>query len=200
MQLTIRFLLLLSLFAVSVASCTPQAPAPTPDMSAALTQAWGTAMANLQPTATPVPTETLVPSPTTVRTPPALPGTFVASQLNPKDTPHTYIQDSCQYLHDKWSSNNSKPGTVAMVVMFHGIIKGEVEKDNQISQAEFKKVMNDLHDMGFRHHYPAAGRLPVYQCQNPRALCFAGGGRPPYRSKFQRSFSHLLGAMGLAGR
>jgi hypothetical protein len=158
MQKTIHFpspsrracLLLLGLSVVILASCTPQAAAPTPDMSAALTQAWGTALANLQPTATLVPTETPVPSPTAVRTPPALPAAFIASQLNPKDTPHTYIQDSCQYLHDKWSSNNSKPGTVVMVVMFHGIIKGEVEKDNQISQAEFKKVMNDLHDMGFQ--------------------------------------------------
>jgi hypothetical protein len=142
--------LLLGLLAVFLVSCRPQAPAPTPDMSAALTQAIATALASMQPTASPVPTETPAPSPTTVRTPPALPATFVASQLNPKDTPHTYIQDSCQYLHDKWSSNNSKPGTVVMVVMFHGIIKGEVEKDNQISQAEFKKVMNDLHDMGFQ--------------------------------------------------
>jgi hypothetical protein len=150
MQHTKQLFLLLALLAVFVTACTPQASAPTPDMSAALTQAMGTALANLLPTATPVPSETPVPSPTTVRTPPALPGIFVASQLNPVDTPHTYIQDSCQYLHDKWSSTNSRPGTVAMVVMFHGIIKGEVEKDNQISQAEFKKVMNDLHDMGFQ--------------------------------------------------
>jgi hypothetical protein len=158
MQKTIRYpssslracLLLLGLFAIILAACSPRVSAPTPDMSAALTQAMGTALANLQPTASPVPSETPVPPPTVVRTPPALPATFVAGQLNPLDTPHTYIQDSCQYLHDKWNSNNSKPGTVAMVVMFHGIIKGEVEKDNQISVAEFKKVMNDLHDMGFQ--------------------------------------------------
>jgi hypothetical protein len=158
MQKTIRYpssslracLLLLGLFAIILAACSPRVSAPTPDMSAALTQAMGTALANLQPTASPVPSETPVPPPTVVRTPPALPAAFVAGQLNPLDTPHTYIQDSCQYLHDKWNSNNSKPGTVAMVVMFHGIIKGEVEKDNQISVAEFKKVMNDLHDMGFQ--------------------------------------------------
>ncbi len=150
MQKTKRSALFLTLSAILLAACTSQASAPTPDMSAALTQAWGTAIANLQPTASPVPSETPMPPPTAVRTPPALPAPFVASPLNPLDTPHTYIPDSCQYLHDKWSSNNSKPGTVAMVVMFHGIIKGEVEKDNQISQTEFKKVMNDLHDMGFQ--------------------------------------------------
>ncbi|MGE5374221.1 MAG: polysaccharide deacetylase family protein [Bacteroidota bacterium] len=134
---------------ILLASCTPQA-APTPDMNAALTQAFGTALANMQPAATLRPTETAVPPATAVRTPPALPSTFVAAELNPVDTPHAYIQDSCQYLHDKWNSSNSAPGTVAMVVMFHGIIKGEVEKDNQISQADFRKVMDDLHEMGFQ--------------------------------------------------
>lgn len=119
-------------------------------MGPALTQAFQTAFAQLQPTATQISTETPVPSPTAVRTPPALPAMFAATQLNPKDTPHSYVQDTCQYLHDKWNSNNSTPGTVVMVVMFHGIIKGQAETDNQISQDEFKRVMNDLHDMGFQ--------------------------------------------------
>jgi len=42
------------------------------------------------------------------------------------------------------------PGTVAMVVMFHGIIKGQAETANQVSDTDFKKIMNDLHDMGFQ--------------------------------------------------
>lgn len=149
MQKFNRIFLCLVILAMVLSSCQP-ASAPTPDMRAALTQAFQTAFAKLQPTSTPVPTETPVPSPTAVRTPPALPALFTDSQLNPKDTPHTYIQDSCQYLHDKWSSNNAAPGTVVMVVMFHGIIKGQAETDNQISQDEFKRVMNDLHDMGFQ--------------------------------------------------
>lgn len=149
MQKFNRIFLCLVILAMVLSSCQP-ASAPTPDMSAALTQAFQTAFAKLQPTSTPVPTETPVPSPTAVRTPPALPALFTDNQLNPKDTPHTYIQDSCQYLHDKWSSNNAAPGTVVMVVMFHGIIKGQAETDNQISQDEFKRVMNDLHDMGFQ--------------------------------------------------
>jgi hypothetical protein len=138
-----------SLFAILLSAC-QAAPASTPDMSAALTKAFETAVAQLQPTGTLVPSETPIPSATAVRTPPALPSTFVASQLNPLDTPHTYIQDTCQYLKDKWNSNNAAPGTVVMVVMFHGIIKGQVEKDNQISVSDFKQVMNDLHDMGFQ--------------------------------------------------
>ena len=141
-----RFLSLLIIF---LNAC-QAAPPSTPDMSVALTKAFETAVAQLQPTATLVPSETPIPTATAIRTPPALPSTFVASQLNPLDTPHTYIQDTCQYLKDKWNSNNAAPGTVVMVVMFHGIIKGQVEKDNQISVSNFKQVMNDLHDMGFQ--------------------------------------------------
>src|SRR5690242_11908000 len=137
-----RFFLRFSLFAVLLAACAPSVtPSATPDFSVAYTQAFQTALAALQPTATPIPTDTPVPPPTAVRTPPVLPTTFVASQLHPTDTPHTYVQDSCQYLHDKWSSNNAAPGTIAMVVMFHGIIKGKAETDNQISVQDFTKLM-----------------------------------------------------------
>jgi hypothetical protein len=132
-------------------ACQPT-PAATPDISVALTQAFQTALAGLQPTATSLPSETPVPTATVSipRTPPALPGVFTTNQLNPVDTPHTYIKDTCQYLHDKWSSANAKPGTVVMVVMFHGIIKGKAETDNQISVNDFKRIMDDLHDMGFQ--------------------------------------------------
>jgi hypothetical protein len=144
-------LLRASLFAVLLSACgTSATSVPTPDLSIALTQAFGTAMAQLQPTATPLPTETPVPTATAPRTPPALPGAFSASQLNPLDTPHTYVQDSCQYLYDKWNSNNATPGTVVMVVMFHGINKEQAETNNQISAQDFKKIMNDMHDMGFQ--------------------------------------------------
>src|SRR5512135_2701704 len=146
-SLLTRLLLLVFL----LTACQPT-PAATPDVSAALTQAFQTALAGLQPTTTPLPSETPVPTATVFapRTPPALPAMFVSSQLNPLDKPHAYIQDTCQYLHDKWSSTNAAPGTVVMVVMFHGIIKGQAETDNQISTSDFKKIMNDLHDMGFQ--------------------------------------------------
>src|SRR6266508_459549 len=88
LHLTSFFLLL----PILLSACRP-APPSTPDMSAALTQAFETAVARLQPTATPIPSETPIPTATAVRTPPALPSTFVASQLNPLDTPHTYIED-----------------------------------------------------------------------------------------------------------
>jgi hypothetical protein len=119
-------------------------------MSVALTRAVETAFAQLQPSATALPTETPIPSPTAIRTPPALPETFKASQLNPLDSPHTYIQDTCQYLLDKWNSNNAAPGTVVMVVMFHGIVKDAVAQDPEdITANDFKQLMNDLKEQGF---------------------------------------------------
>ena len=146
-----RFFLHFSLLAILLTACAPSAvPSSTPNFSIAYTQAYQTAFAQLQPTATLIPTDTPVPPPTEVRTPPALPATFVANQLNPLDTPHTYVKDACQYLQNKWSSNNSAPGTIAMVVMFHGIIQGQAETDNQISVQDFAKLMNDMHDMGFQ--------------------------------------------------
>ena len=149
MHKSLHRVLCLSMLILIVGACQP-APAATPDMSAALTQAFETAFAQLQPTGTPVPSETPVPSPTAVRTPPALPSTFVASQLNPLDTPHTNIQDTCQYLKDKWSSSNAAPGTVVMVVMLHGIKKDAADVTaNDITVQDFKQMMDDLKEQGF---------------------------------------------------
>jgi hypothetical protein len=149
MQKLYRFLLFLVLPAMIVTSCAPQAPSTTPDISAALTQALQTAFAQLQPTASPVPSETPLPPPTAVRTPPALPSTFVASQLNPLDTPHTYVQDTCEFLYNKWNSNNAAPGTVVMVVMLHGVDREQASDVNDISVQDFRKMMNDLKEQGF---------------------------------------------------
>lgn len=145
------FSLLTSLFLflfILLTACQP-ASAPTPDMSAALTQALETALVQLQPTATPLPSETPAPAATAVRTPPSLPSTFVASQLNPLDTPHTYIEDTCQYLHDKWNPDNAAPGTVVMAIMFHGITQEKATRVHDISKQDFKQLMNDLKEQGF---------------------------------------------------
>jgi peptidoglycan/xylan/chitin deacetylase (PgdA/CDA1 family) len=139
-------LLLLSL--ILLAACQP-APAATPDVGPAMTQAFETAFAGLQPTTTPRPSETPVPSVTAVRTPPALPATFVASQLNPLDTPHTYIEDTCQYLFDRWNSNNAVPGTLVMIIMFHGITQEKATRVHDISKQDFRQMMDDLKEQGF---------------------------------------------------
>jgi len=100
------------------------------------------------PTDTPTVTETPSPTATALRTPPALAGIFQTELLNPLDPPHPYIQDTCQYLHDKWSSANSAPGTVLMPIMFHSI-GGETGGD-RISEPDFYTLMQALHDDGFQ--------------------------------------------------
>jgi peptidoglycan/xylan/chitin deacetylase (PgdA/CDA1 family) len=140
---------LLTVLALILAACAPQAAPSTPDISAALTQALQTAFAQLQPPPSPIPSETPIPSPTAVRTPPALPSTFVASQLNPLDTPHTYVQDTCEYLYNKWNSNNAAPGTVVMVVMLHGVDREKASDVNDISVPDFRRMMEDLKEQGF---------------------------------------------------
>ena len=146
-----RIFLAISLLAVILTACGPAASAsPTPDMDFVMTQAVQTAMAGMV-TPTPLPTETPLPTATQPpRTPPALPPAFTTSILNPLDTPHTYVADTCQYLQDKWNPNNAAPGTVVMVIMFHSISKDKATDANQISAADHRKLMNDLHDMGFQ--------------------------------------------------
>lgn len=146
---------LVAVSAVMLNACVPVAsPSPTPDMQAAITQAVATLFAGATQTAQnapviPTASASATTAPTAVLTPPVLPGLFTTSQLNPLDTPHTYITDTCQSLKAKWDPNNSEPGTVVMVIMFHSITKGDVTSADQISMDEFRKIMNDLHDMGF---------------------------------------------------
>jgi hypothetical protein len=151
------FFLVTSLLTVTLAACASQAnlpAAPTVDISAASTQAVATIFAQASQTAqaalptataTPIPSATLDPK----RTPPALPVGFTTDLLNKLDTPHTYLQDQCQYLRAKWDPNNAAPGTVVMPIMFHSITKGDVTEASQVSLQDFRKLMNDLHEMGF---------------------------------------------------
>ena len=105
-----RLFLNFGLLALLLAACQPATP--TADLNAIQTAAFQTAYAQIGiPTDTPVPTETLIPTSTSIRTPPALPGTYQSSILLPTDIPRTYVADSCQYLQNKWNSNNAAPGT-----------------------------------------------------------------------------------------
>ncbi|MCC6261398.1 MAG: polysaccharide deacetylase family protein [Anaerolineales bacterium] len=143
-----RQALQLGLTAILLTACQPAAP--TQDTNLALTAAFQTAFAQLsQPTQTPAPTDTPVPTPTIPRTPPALPQTFQTSILKPADLPRTYVTDACQYLQNKWNPNNAAPGTTVMVIMIHGITKAAPDNPNGISVADFKKLTNDLFNMGF---------------------------------------------------
>lgn len=145
--MTKRIFLTFGLFLILLASCAPAPASPTIDVDAISTQAFQTVLAELQPTETLVPTETPLPPPTAVRTPPALPAEFTTGRLI--DTPHTYVQDTCEYLHNKWNSNNAAPGTVVMVVMFHGVTQEQAERVHDISKQDFKLLMDDLKEQGF---------------------------------------------------
>jgi len=146
-----RLILILGLLAVIVSACRPGASAaPTPDMGMVMTQAVQTVMASMV-TPTPLASETPLPTETSApRTPPALPPPFSTSVLNPADTPHTYVADTCRYLQDKWNPNNAAPGTIVLVIMFHGINKDASNLDaNDITVQDFKKLMNALKELGF---------------------------------------------------
>lgn len=148
-----RFILTTSLLAVLLASCSPAATlAPTLDPNVAMTQAFATVNAAMTATAqASAPTETPVPTATAIRTPPALPLAFQTSSLASSVSPRTYITDSCQYLRAKWDPNNAAPGTIVLVIMFHGIEKATttVADPKNISSKDFKKLMGDLHELGF---------------------------------------------------
>ena len=144
-----RFFLTLSLLAMLLAGCQPQPATTGPNI--VMTTAFETAVAQISiPTQTPVPANTSIPTTTILRTPPVLPATYQTSLLKAEDMPRTYVTDACQYLQNKWNAKNSAPGTVVMVVMFHGITKDTAAGPNEISAQDFKKLMNDLHDMGFQ--------------------------------------------------
>lgn len=121
---------------------------PAACVSAPISEAAPSATATVVATA--VPTDTPVPTATAIRTPPALPPVFSTTLLNPLDTPHTYIQETCQYLRDKWSSTNSTPGTVVMVIMIHSIVSEGQTNSNQINKSDFRILMDDLHEQNFQ--------------------------------------------------
>ncbi len=148
MQKTPRFILTSILPAILLASCQPKPVTVSPDI--AMTAAFETAFAQVsQPTQTPAPTDTPIPTATAPRTPPALPAAYQTAYLQSPDTPHTYISDSCQYLKSKWDPNNAAPGTIVMVIMFHGINKGAADDVNDITVQDFEKLMNSLKELGF---------------------------------------------------
>jgi hypothetical protein len=122
-------------------ACSPSEPSPTlPPTEPPLPT----------PTDTPLPTDTPIPTPTPVRTPPALPGIYQPAYLDAGVTPHIYINDACQYLKMKWDPNNSEPGTVVMVIMFHSIIDGGVTVEDDMGRRDFNKMMDVLNGQGYK--------------------------------------------------
>ena len=136
-------ILLLLVFLLS--ACLPVPPASTLVPSGS-----PTVSAENRPTAVTVASNPNRATMTAVRTLPTLPGPYQTALLNPLDTPHTYIQSACRYLQDKWSSANSAPGTLVMVIMFHNITNAALTNPNQISEFNFRQLMKSLHQNGFQ--------------------------------------------------
>jgi peptidoglycan/xylan/chitin deacetylase (PgdA/CDA1 family) len=143
-QKTIYCLLLVVVLSSCGAGASPQ-PTETAHPSATNTSVPPTYTPTIKPS--PIP-----PTATPIRTPPALPAIFQTNILNPLDTPHTYVADTCQYLKARWDPNNSGPGTVVMIVMLHGVSKSdETPKDpKDISHSTFKKIAAHAAEVGFK--------------------------------------------------
>ncbi len=90
------------------------------------------------------------PTATMQLTPPALPGIYQTPLLNPLDTPRGYVEDTCQYLRNKWNPLNADPGTVVMIIMIRNIYKGPVEGVGGMNVIDFNRMMVHLHDQGFQ--------------------------------------------------
>lgn len=139
-----------------IAGCSSSAPnQPVLDMEIAVTNAVATMLAELSPTPEPptpiTMTGTAEPTVTQILslTPPALPDEFISDLLNPLDNPHGYIANQCEYLNKKWNQGKAEPGTVLIPIMFHSITQGEATQDNAISKQDYKRLMDDLFELGF---------------------------------------------------
>lgn len=97
------------------------------------------------------PTEIPTATPDPNRKPPELPAVFQTELLNKLDTPHEYEEDVCKVIKNRWGAGKAAPGTVVMVVMYHGIAKGatEVQQDNAVTADKHNQFMRNLHDQGF---------------------------------------------------
>jgi hypothetical protein len=93
---------------------------------------------------------TLEPTQVAVLTPPALPAIYQSTYLNPLDLPRTYLQETCQYLRSRWNPASATPGTVVMIIMIHGVYKGQVEEPGGVNVGDLGRIMEQLHKQGFQ--------------------------------------------------
>ncbi len=62
-----------------------------------------------------------------------------------------YIEDSCQYLRQRWDPNNAAPGTVVVPIMYHGVRKegGSVTDNITVTQKYFEETMAHAKELGY---------------------------------------------------
>jgi hypothetical protein len=143
--MAVLFLLAVNLTACQVPNLwpTPHSTAPAlPPSSTTTDFPTSTSTPTFTPSPTVTSSSTSTPPPTITSTLPPLPAAYQSPFLFDSDTAHTYLSDICQYLRDKWDTDNAPPGTVVMVIMFHAI-GGETGGD-RISDAGFQTLMQAL--------------------------------------------------------
>lgn len=84
------------------------------------------------------------------RVAPPLPGPYESKYLNPLDSAHSYVDDDCAYLRNKWDPENASPGTIVLPIMLHSINQGRAEGGDAITDLMFERMMDDLHEQRFR--------------------------------------------------
>jgi hypothetical protein len=132
------------------------------------------------PTSSPAPEKPATPTRGIARTPPALPETFVSAQLNPVDTPHTYIEDHCEYLRNRWDPNNAAPGTVVMIIMLNNINRGaKPDSSDSITVGQFGRLIENVKAQGFEaiNSEQLANFLETNRYIPPRSILFVQDGR-----------------------
>jgi len=132
---------LLGILFLFLASCSPQTVAPL------LSQSTPTDLPATQ-TSPPL-TATIPPSPPApISLPPA---EFSTNALRVGISPASYIENSCQYLAQRWDPEKSLPGTVVAPIMFHGIVpSGETPGDPaHINLDTFNAIVSLAKELGF---------------------------------------------------
>jgi len=180
--LTLSLLLPIWVLTVILVSCaTPTEPPSTPTRIAKIN------------TATPAPTKTPSPTVTAVRTPPALPEIYIAENLNPVDTPHTYVPDTCEYLKNRWDPVNAKPGTVVMIIMLNDINKGtKPNSSDSITVNQFERMIPEIKRQRFQaiNATQLADFLEHNAYIPPRSIVFVQDGRRNGEN-YERHFREL---------
>lgn len=80
---------------------------------------------------------------------PVLPEIYQSSLLNPLDTPHSYIGETCRYLRNKWNPLNAEPGSIVMVILIKNVNRGTADLPDSISVVDLIILMNRLKEQGF---------------------------------------------------
>ncbi len=143
----------------------------------------------INPGKPPGPTDTPIPIPTKLVTPPTLPDVYQSLHLNPLDTPHTYLKDTCLYLRGQWNSHNASPGTVVMIIRLQSINKGIPEGGDVVNVSSFTKMMEEIHGQQFQAIN--SGQLADFLESNakipPRSVVLLQDGRR-YADNFNKHF------------